>query len=184
MILSISGQLGAGKTTAAKTIAQELGLAFYNNGSMFRELAKKRNMTLVEYLLYGETHPEVDTEIDEYQKNLGRTEDNFIIDSRLGWHFIPQSLKLFFTVDPHVGAQRIFDELQKDNSRNEDKQLDTVEAVLESNQRRMTTDTLRYQKLYDINPFDPGHFDIVIDTTTLNREQVVTEALKRITKHT
>ena len=179
MIISVTGQLGAGKTTVAKKLAEELDLTFYNNGSIFRDLAKKRGMNLVEYLKYGETHPEVDTEIDDYQKNLGETHDNFIIDSRLGWHFIPQSLKIFFTVDPAIGAQRIFKELQTDQSRNEDNGLDSAEKVLESNKKRMATDTKRYEALYGIDPFNPIHFDIAIDTTELNSDKVFDETINQ-----
>lgn len=53
----------------------------------------KRGMTLAEYNKLGETDPSTDIEVDEYQKKLGETEDNFIIEGRTSWHFIPHSLK-------------------------------------------------------------------------------------------
>ncbi|MGB0757526.1 MAG: (d)CMP kinase [Patescibacteria group bacterium] len=180
MIITASGLPGAGKSTITGRLADELGYEFYNMGRLFRDVAKKRNMTLVEYLEYGEQHPEVDTEMDDYQKELGETKDNFIIDSRMGWYFIPQSIKVFFSVEPRVGAERIFQDLQKSNDRNEGTDHETVEDVIKTQERRMNTDSKRYLELYDINPFDHAHHDIVVDTTDKTPDEVFQETLKKL----
>jgi cytidylate kinase len=42
--------------------------------------AKQRGLTLAEYNQLGETDPETDKEVDQYQRELGEKKDNFIIE--------------------------------------------------------------------------------------------------------
>jgi len=70
MIISIMGNEGSGKSTIAKRLAETLHYKYYDMGKVRRELARAKGMTIVELNKYGETHPETDTEIDEFQKNF------------------------------------------------------------------------------------------------------------------
>ncbi len=172
MIISISGDPGSGKSTIAKRLAEKLGWQRYYIGKLRREAAKQRGMTLAEYNKYGESHPETDKEVDEFQKKLGQEKDNFIIEGRTSWYFIPHSVKLYFKVDPLEGARRVFAELQKKNERNEGENLNSIEDVLKSHQERQKSDDKRYRKYYNINCFDEKNFDFVIDTTNLTPDEV------------
>lgn len=175
MIISISGSHGSGKSTIAKMLAEKLNWPRYYMGGLRREAAKKRGMTLSEYNKLGETDPSTDTEVDEYQKQLGQTEDNFIIEGRTSWHFIPHSLKIYIDVDFKVGAERIFLHLQEDNNRNEAHDLNTLEDVIKSLEERYTSDQLRYKKYFDIDVYDKKNYDHIIDTSDKNIEQVFNE---------
>ena len=180
MIISFMGAPGSGKSTVAKIVAQKLDWLYYSMGSLRRQKAKDKGMTLAEYNKLGETDPSTDLEVDEYQKKLGEGGDNFIIDGRTSWHFIPHSLKIFLDVDPKVGAARILADLKRGVDRNEDKNLQTVDDVLESNRRRMSSDILRYQKHLHIDPYDKTHYDLVIDTTDKTVAEIVENLLKFI----
>jgi len=175
MIISINGAEGAGKSTIAKMLAAKLGWPRYYMGRIWREKAKEKNLTLVEYQKIGETDPSIDLEIDEYQKKLGETMDNFVIEGRTSWYFIPHSFKFFLDVSPEEGAKRIFSDLQKNSSRNEDNGLKTVQDVLNSVKIRRESNNLRYAKYFNIDVYDKGHYDYVLDTTNLNAEQVFAE---------
>jgi cytidylate kinase len=129
MIISISGAEGSGKSTIAKMLAEKLGWPRYYIGGIRREKAKERGLTLEEYNKLGETDPSTDLEVDEYQKKLGETQDNFIIEGRTSWHFIPHSFKIFLDVSFEEGARRIWGNLQKDSSRNEGNNLKSYEDV-------------------------------------------------------
>ncbi len=107
---------------------------------------KKMGMTLEEYNTYGEKHPETDLDVDNYQKQLGQTQDNFIMEGRTSWFLIPQSLKLYIKVSAQEGARRIFQDLQKENKRNESKNINTIEELIQKNKKRMKSDDLRYKK--------------------------------------
>ena len=95
MIITISGKPGSGKSTIAKIIAKKLNLRYYSMGDIQRQIAKEKNITINELGKLEEKSDEIDKQIEEKQENLGKDEDNFILDSRLGYHYIPNSLKLF-----------------------------------------------------------------------------------------
>jgi len=172
MIISFSGAEGSGKSTIAQKLAEKLAWPRYYAGGLRREAAKKRGLTLAEYNKLGENNPETDLEVDKYQEKLGKEQDNFIIEGRTSWHFIPHSFKIYLDVTRDVGAKRIFGHLQQKNDRNEDLNLQQWEDVLASNYRRSESDRLRYQKYYGIDVNDLRHYDFYLDTTNFNQEEV------------
>ncbi len=178
MIISISGNQGSGKSTIAKRLAETLGWPRYYIGGMRREAALKRGLTLAEYNKLGETDPSTDLEVDEYQKKLGQTKDNFVIEGRTSWYFIPHSLKIYLNVSDEEGARRIL----LANRDGEDKYMTTFEDVLASIQRRRISDDKRYQQLFGINAHDLSNFDYVIDTTELNQNEVFSQVYEIIQK--
>lgn len=182
MIITITGEPGSGKSTIGKKLAKKLGYKHYYMGQLRRDAAKKRGMTLAEYNAYGEKHPETDYEVDDYQKQLGEDEDNFVIEGRTSWFLIPHSIKLYITVDPKEGARRVFQDLQESDVRNEDTELHSVEEVLHSHTKRMESDRYRYKKYYKIDCCDTSQFDLVIDTTTLNKDEAFEKVWTYITQ--
>jgi len=175
MIISISGTAGSGKSTVAKKLAKKLNWPYYGMGKLRRRVAKKKGLTLAEYNKLGETDPITDLEVDKYQERLGRSMDNFVIEGRTSWHFIPQSLKIYICVDKKVGAARIYKDLKRSNHRNEDKNLKTYQDVLKSNQKRLQSDKKRYKKYFNIDVFNKRNYDFVLDTTNLNIKQSFTK---------
>ncbi len=172
MIISISGAQGSGKSTIAKMLSEKLSWPRYYMGGLRRLAAKKRGMTLADYNKLGETDIKTDQEIDDYQQKLGHSEDNFIIEGRTSWYFIPQSLKLYFDVSLQEGARRIFQQLQKKNSRNEDHNLNSVQAVQGSMKKRLASDSRRYWQYYKIDVNDLRHYDFYLNTDHLSIEEV------------
>jgi predicted cytidylate kinase len=168
MIISIGGNQGSGKSTLAKQLATALGWPRYYMGGLKREAAAKRGLTLAEYNKLRETDPRIDLEIDEYQKKLGETEDNFVIEGRTSWHFIPQSLKIYLDVTDEKGAERIFEAGRS----GEDKNMDTLEDVLNSVKTRKISDRKSYLQFFGIDTYDLKNYDYVIDTTNLTIDEV------------
>ena len=103
---------------------------------------------------------------------LGKKEDNFVIEGRTSWYFIPQSIKIYLDVSLEEGARRIFNNLQLNNDRNEGNNLNTLDDVLASNKQRYESDHLRYQKYYNIDVYDPKNYDFYLDTTNIKPEAV------------
>ncbi len=183
MIISISGAPGAGKSTIAKKLAQELQWPRYYIGGLRREKAKEKGMTIAEYNKLGELDPDTDLEVDRYQEELGKKEDNFIIEGRTSWYFIPHSLKFYFDVDEKEGAKRIFEELQKDNTRNEGEKPKNLEEVIGGIRERISSDKKRYQKYFGIDAYNKNNYDHVIDTTDLGPEEVFKKVYRIIKKN-
>ncbi|MFA5109666.1 MAG: cytidylate kinase family protein [Patescibacteria group bacterium] len=175
MIISLSGAAGSGKSTIAQMLADKLAWPRYYMGGLRREAAKKRGMTLAEYNKLGENDPATDKEVDEYQRELSEKQDNFIIEGRTSWYFIPNSLKIYLDVSPEEGAKRIFKSLQrKNNNRNEGDDLNSWQEVMASALARKDSDRRRYRQYYNIEVYDSKNYDFYLDTTNLTPEQVFT----------
>ncbi len=182
MIISLSGAQGSGKSTIAQMLAVKLNWPRYYVGGFRREAAKARGLTLAQYNALGEEDFSTDREFDEFQKKLGETKDNFIIEGRTSWYFIPHSVKIYLDVNPDEGAKRIFSHLQQKNDRNEDENLDSWQAVKASNERRLASDNLRYQKYYGFNVHEHKHYDFCLDTSSLSIDEVFDVVWKFIEK--
>ena len=178
MIITISGMPGSGKSTVANVFAARLELKQYSAGDMRGKMALDRGMTIDELNKLGEKESFTDHDVDEYQKKLGQREDNFVIDARLGFHFIPQSYKVFLTVDEKVAAERIF----KAPKRPDEPVYKSVDDVRKAVRARIESDTLRYKKYYGINYTDRKQYDLVIDTTSFSPEQVADMIIAELKK--
>ncbi len=183
MIISLSGAAGSGKSTVAQMLADRLSWPRYYMGGLRRETAKKRGLTLEEYNKLGESDPATDQEVDYYQRDLGQNQDNFIIEGRTSWYFIPHSLKIYLDVSPEEGAKRIFKSLQQKNDRNEATGLKTREDVLEANQNRIESDIKRYRQYYNIDVYDHKNYDFYLDTTNLTFDQVFQAVFDEVNRH-
>jgi predicted cytidylate kinase len=183
MIISLSGAHGSGKSTVAQKLAETLNWPRYYMGGLRREAAKKRGMTLAEYNKLGETDPQTDREVDDYQKKLGETDDNFIVEGRTSWYLIPHSLKIYLDVSEEEGDRRVFGHLQQKNDRNEDNNIESVEDVKESLRRRLASDRLRYQKYYGIDVNDVKNYDFYLDTTNLTQDEVFQSVYEYVRKN-
>ena len=167
MKITISGKPGSGKSVVADAIAKKLNLKRYSVGDYRREMAKKRGMTLAQLNKLGEKEDFTDKEADGWQKQIGIKEDNFVIDGRTGFLFIPDSIKIFLDVEPEIGAERM---MHRDNI---EEKTPTKEIALKLWKERVKSDTKRYKKYYNINLYYKKHYDLVIDTSNMNQEQVV-----------
>lgn len=180
MIISFNGDHGSGKSTIAKMVAEKLNYPRYYMGQIFRDIAKEKGITLEELHEGIADDVAIDKLVDEYLVDLSKKENNFVVESRTAWHFIPDSIKFYFRVDSKESAKRVFLELQKENQRNEGTELDSIEKVEKSLDNRKKMDDERYLKFYGINIRDDKNYDLVIDTTKLTIQEVFEKVMKFI----
>jgi predicted cytidylate kinase len=176
MIITINGTPGSGKSTIAKYLEKKLKLKHYSMGDLRRKMALERGMTIDELNRLGEKEAWTDKDADNYQKKLGEKEDNFIIDGRLSWFFIPKSIKVLVKADLKRAAERIF--LAK---RSSEKKYRKVSEVLKEIRERIKSDVRRYKKYYRINDiYGIKNYDIIIDTSYLTIHEMNIAALNAI----
>jgi cytidylate kinase len=179
MIITISGMAGAGKGTVGRMLAERLHYNYYSMGDLRRKMALDRGMTIEEFNKLGEKESFTDVDADNYQKELATKEDNFIMEGRLSYHFIHDSLKIFLYVDAGVAAARIYND--KSPNRLNQKNVKNLDEQLKLTVERNASDKLRYKKYYGIKDFtDKKNFDVYIDTTHLTPEQVIDRILKHM----
>jgi len=181
MIITVAGNPGSGKSTVAKLLAQKLGLRHFSVGDLMREMAKERNLSLADLGKIAEGDRSIDVALDERQIQLGRTEDDFVIDGRLSFHFIPQSLKVFLDAELKTRAERIWKDVKVKNLRKEE-QVETIREIVDQIQRREKSEKIRYEKYYHLNPYDLKHYDLVIDTTSISAEEAADKVVEFVQK--
>ncbi len=183
MIITISGLPGSGKSTVAKALAKRLKLTHHSVGGMMRDLAKERGVTLEALSREAERDGgSIDRELDERTQDLGKTGGEFVIDSRLAWHFIPSSVKILLTIDPAVAAERILKD-RKAGKRAEEENAPTIDAVKKANEKRVASENKRYQEYYGVSYTDPANYDLIIDTSKLSVDEIVKDIVEFLKKH-
>ena len=173
MKITLCGKIGSGKSVIAKTLAKEFNLKHYSTGDVMRSIAKENGLTIEEFDKV--TPPDIDYKVDNHTKRIGEDEDDFIFDSKMAWHFIPDAIKIFLDVSYEEGARRI----KKDQRINEAK-VESVQELAERNKQRWETHRQRMIGLYDADMDDQTNYDVYIDTTNLSIEEVIDKVKQAI----
>ncbi len=164
-IITISGKPGSGKSSTADRVAEMLGYSRYSTGDVVRALVKKKKMTLAEFNVEAERDPSYDYELDEELRKM-REQNEVVIDSRLGFYWIPESFKVYLDLDPDVAIARIY----KDSNLNAlrgvtEDNTEGMDAVIDQVNERLSNERRRFKKLYNVNPYASANFDLIIDTS-------------------
>lgn len=167
-IISLTGDLAAGKSRVTDLLQKELGYSIYRNGERFRALALEMGMSVTEFNKYVETHPEIDKKLESEATKYAETNQDFIIDARMGWYSVPESFKVYLKVDRDVGAQRAFGDEKRKRTEN----FNTVEEYKNDMIKRANLEVERYFNLYGVRKDDMSNYDLVVDTTCLTIEEV------------
>ena len=70
MIITIGGNVGAGKTTLAARLSKALGYDELYIGGIMREIAAERGITIEDFYARLKQEPELERSIDERQRKL------------------------------------------------------------------------------------------------------------------
>jgi len=170
----MSGEAGSGKSSVATYVAEKLDLTHYSNGDFMRSMAKERGITILELNKLSEEDKTIDKELDDRQIKLGKEKDNFIIDSRLGFHFIPNSFKVLLKADLKVRAERIFGD-KRSEEHNE-----SLEDTQNKIEQRQSSEKARYRELYGVDYMDDSNYDLVLNTTEMSIEKVGETVIKAV----
>ena len=169
MIVTISGLIGSGKTTVAKLLADDLKFRLVQAGAIFRELAREREMSLIEFSKLAEFDDKIDELIDQRQRELAKG-GNVIVDSRLGGWLIDADIKIWLKASLKERARRV--------AMREDKDFETA---LEETKIREISEFKRYKDLYGIDLDDLSIYDLVINTELWSPE-VIAQTIKNLIK--
>ncbi len=164
--ISLTGDLGSGKSTVARLLIDALGAEYYSTGGIVRSIAERMGMTIGELNLYMETHPEIDTEIDDGLKALGSLDKPMVIDSRMAWHFTSDTFKVYLSTDTETSALRIM------NANRQGEHASTLEDTISDTRARKQSEMKRYMKQYGVDVTDLSNYSLIVDTTYASPEQI------------
>ncbi len=164
-IITLSGKPGSGKSSTADRVAEMLSYTRYSSGDIVRAMVRRQGITLAEFNRRATTDHSLDHEIDNELRRL-REESDIVIDSRLGFYWIPESFKVYLDLDIDVATARIFkDAVSNQNREGETLGATTIAEVQKQVQSRLNTEVRRFRSMYGINPYDTKHYDLVVNTS-------------------
>jgi cytidylate kinase len=179
MIITITGIPGAGKSTLAKMLSKRLAMPWFSMGMIRGQMAQARGMTIDEFNALGEKDDSTDKAVDAYHAKLEQAHSDFIVEGRMSWHFLPNSLKIFLDVDENEQARRIFTSA-KEGSRLDEEPYTSIDDARQAIAKRLASDQKRYKMYYGVDYLDHSNYDLVIDTTDKTPEQILELILKRL----
>lgn len=169
MFITINGHLGSGKSTVCQLLKKKYGFEVYSTGNIQRHLARKMNLSTLDLNKLSENDCSIDHYIDKAivefaENNKGEL---VVFDSRLAWHFVPNSFKVRLTIHPIVAAERIVS-----NRRSLEESYDSIEDAINLLSERQKSEALRYKSIYNIDVDDPNNYNLIVNTGQLTPEEV------------
>ena len=114
---------------------------------------------------------EIDKLVDDTIYKIGqeRSNENIVIDSRLAWHFIPNSFKVFIDIDDKTAGERLLD------ANRDTEQAESLNEAIKKLQTRWAVENSRYQELYGVNNLNLNNYNFVINSANLTPIKIVEE---------
>jgi CMP/dCMP kinase len=163
MKITITGDLGSGKSSVANVVCQQLGYKYISTGELHRKIASEYKMNSLELNNLADTDNNIDERVDSFLMEINKEIGDFIIDSRLAWHFVRDTFKVYLQVDQDVGVERIF--LAKGRL-NEPEYHNRDSAKIKILARKLSENN-RFEKKYNVRCNDFDNYDLIINTTFL-----------------
>ena len=171
--ITVSGHPGSGTSTLVDGLAKHFNIKSINGGQIFRNAAKSRNLTLVEFGRICEKDESIDRKLDDQLKQHIDGNQYAIVESRLaGWWAYQlniKSIRIWLSVEEEERAKRVV--LREGN---------TFEQAIKENSKRLKVDNQRYQKMYGVIPEDHEPYTNIIEATDMNAEEVINHVIRII----
>lgn len=168
--IAISGDIGTGKSTLARLLSEKLGWEYVSAGNYFRDWYKAQGLDVSK--VYGIPEEEDRKMEADFKKEMAEKSD-VVFESRLaGWlaQDYPGTLKVLCIVDSEEAYKRV---AKRDSV--------SVEEAEKLSKQRAKDLVDKFNKLYGVSDFvDPKYFNLVIDTTNLNPDQVLEAVLNKL----
>ena len=171
--VTISGHPGSGTSTLVSLLCEAKGWTSLNGGELFRQEAKRRNMSLSEFGQLCKKDLEVDRQLDALLKEeMKRTdsESPSVVESRLaGWWAYKLELsapRIWLEVNDIERAKRV-----------QAREGGDLNSIIEANDQRSKVDEQRFDELYGLLPQQTEPYTHIINATDLNPQEVLASVL-------
>ena len=171
--ITITGSLGSGKSTVAHMLAACLGYTYYSTGLALRHTAEQMGISTLDLSLKATRDPTIDESVDGVFKQMNTDKTPYVVDSRLAWHFMPDSFKVKLIADEDIAAERIM----HDTTRIGERSYPTLEDAKQAIRTRRQSEVVRFLRTYNVDIESDEPFDLIVDTTHLTPDQVCASIL-------
>lgn len=168
MHITLTGNLGSGKSTLSKILESEYGFEIFSTGKIIREIANEQGISVLEMNKRMKEDSKYDHMIDETTTRISREqkEKDLLFDSRLAWHFAEDSFKVFLSVSLDVATHRVMG----DGSRGSVETYESLEHCKNSLLERAAEEDKRYKDIYGIEYFNYANYNLVLDSSDCEPE--------------
>lgn len=180
MNITITGNLGSGKSTVCKEL-ENRGFKYISTGDIFRNIAMEQGISVIE--LNQKVNEEaahgkhdIDDMIDERSTQLGLENQNAVFDSRMAWHFVKESFKVFLTVDIDEAARRVLDANRASEKYN------SIQECCASLLERQLLEQERFKELYNVDYYNMNNFNLIVETTTASPKEIADKIVDELEK--
>lgn len=173
----INGDLGSGKSTVSRLLAQRLGIRRISVGDLYREMARQRDMTALQLNLHAELDDKIDHYVDQLQGDIAMSGERLVVDSRLAWFYFHGALKVHLMTDPTVAAYRAM-------SRPADsvEQYGSVDEARRRLAERSESERVRFIQRYGADKTRLRNYDVVCDSTRATPEEIVARIVEALSE--
>ena len=166
----IGGLPGAGSSTIARELAEELDYTHFDAGKVFKKIAKEKGMTMPEFEEYILDHPEMDIELDKKLEEMLKNDKKLVINSKVAALFAQKK-------DLNIKTIWLFADMKTRAERVMKREGFSLEKAQEYIEKRSEKEVKRYKKLYSIDLTDHTVYNIVIDTNARNPKEIVRDII-------
>lgn len=169
MHITITGNLGSGKSTISKIIQKEYGFEIYSTGTIQRKMAEELGKSTLEMNRLMCNDKQYDNMIDDATTRTARENihKDIIFDSRLAWNFVEKSFKVFVSVAIDEAAKRVFND-----SRGDVEKYTSLEDTKNQLKARAQTENIRFKDMYDLEYFNFSNYNLIVDSSYNSSEEI------------
>ena len=172
MNITLTGNLGAGKSSICKEF-KNMGYDIISTGTIFRDIAKEKGISVVELNELAKQSREIDDMIDNRSIKLGKELDNVIFDSRMAWNFVEDSFKVFLLIDPTEAAKRVLHDTTRETEK-----YNSLDEAYDNLSKRAMMEKERFKELYNVDYYDLNNYNLVIESTYATPTEIAEEILR------
>ncbi len=166
----ISGQIAAGTSTAAKSVAKKLNLKYESAGDFFRKYALEHNIPLYDK---EQIPDDLDREIDKKLTILTKS-GGYAIDAHYIGYFTKDDDQILKVLLICENEERFKRALSRTHTH--------IESIDDIKKREQGLDA-KFRKLYANEDYlDPKFFDLVIETTHIPEAEVTSKIIEKYQK--
>ena len=161
MHITLTGNLGSGKSTLSKILESQYGYEIFSTGKVIRQIASDHGVSVLEMNKLMEKDHKYDHEIDDTTARISRENPNknILFDSRLAWNFVEKSFKVFLSVSLDVAAVRVSGDLTRGGVEN----YASLEEAKRQLKERAEAEDKRYKEIYNIEYFNMSNYNLILD---------------------